>query len=823
MMMQRLVLVFILASLGVIHSRGPRGGCPSACRCEGDGRLRRVDCVDLGLSVVPSNLSGFTSYLDLSLNKLSALPAHAFASLHNLQELRLAGNGLTDVPKDAFAGLINLKVLMLQNNHLQQVPPEALENLRNLQSLRLDANSLSRLPASSLRGLASLRHLWLDDNLLSELPVGALSALPGLQAVTLALNNITRIPDRAFHSLRQLVVLHLHDNQIHSLGESCFSGLHNLETLDLSSNRLDSFPAAIRSLISLKELNLHSNNIKAIPEYSFIGNPSLETINIQNNPVQTVGGSAFQQLAELRTLSLSGTSSITAFPDLSGTNRLETLSITATHISFIPSSVCQQLPNLHKLDLSHNLIQSLPSFSGCRKLQNIDLRHNSIHQVRPETFRHMKELRSLDLTSNRLSSVSLDGLQSLTHLKLAGNLQLRAALPLHQLPRLRVAEMPFAFQCCVFLHCVRSKSLYTWNPDSVDNIKNHDPEDLTMEFSVETRPQPAVRCSPTPAPPRLCQNSSAPWLLQFSVSSISILSIAFNSLVLVSVFLSSAPKPPARRLLGVLFWLRFLAGLSGATLDVTDVRTAGCFEAPGSGVMDFLFALSSEACVFLMMAIVFEHENSMSYDFHWLKVWKRRGGVQVTSAVCCTLALAVTALPLVITGEISLSSPCVSFSHRRSVCWGYNAALVLFNAFCYLFMTVTHTFRRRHREKVTLKPPGVQDRATTRLTTFLLLTNSSLSLSATLLSFSSLLRLPSLPGPEVDEATVLLIAALPACLDPLLYMFLSPHFREELRRLLQQASYRLKTERDTGRLAESSEDAEKLSCKSMQTLVSVSL
>ncbi|XP_078139156.1 leucine-rich repeat-containing G-protein coupled receptor 5-like [Centroberyx gerrardi] len=795
-------LVFILASLGVIHGRGPRSGCPSACRCEGDGRLRRVDCVDLGLGVIPSNLSGFTSYLDLSLNELSALPAHAFASLHNLQELRLAGNGLTDVPKDAFAGLINLKVLMLQNNHLKQVPPEALENLRNLQSLRLDANFLARLPASSLRGLASLRHLWLDDNLLSELPVGALSALPALQAVTLALNNITRIPDRAFRSLRQLVVLHLHDNQIHSLGESCFDGLHNLETLDLSSNRLDSFPAAVRSLISLKELNLHSNNIKAIPEYSFIGNPSLETINIKNNPVQTVGGSAFQQLAQLRTLSLSGTSSITAFPDLSGTNRLETLSITATHISFIPSSVCQQLPDLHKLDLSHNLIQSLPSFSSCRKLQNIDLRHNSIHQVRPGTFRHMKELRLLDLTSNRLSSVSLDGLQSLTHLKLAGNLQLRAALPLHQLPRLRVAEMPFASQCCVFLHCVRSKSLHTWSPDSVDNI----------------------------TPPRLCQNSSAPRLLQFSVCSISILSIAFNFLVLVSVFLSSASKPTAQRLLGVLFWLRFLAGLSGATLDVTDVKTAGCFEAfgpwtqteaPGSGVMDFLFALSSEACVFLMMAVVFEQKNSTSRDFNWPKVWKRRGGVQVASAVCCTLALAVTALPLVITGEISLSSPCVS--HRRSVCWGYNAALLLFNAFCYLFMTVTHTFRRRHREKVTLKPPGVQDRATTKLTTFLLLTNTSLFFSATLLSFSSLLHLPSLPGPEVDEAVALLIAALPACLDPLLYMFLSPHFREELRCLLQQASYRLKTEQDTGHLAESSEDADKLSCKSMQTLVSVSL
>lgn len=41
----------------------PRG-CPARCQCEPDGRmLLRVDCADLGLSELPSNLSVFTSYL----------------------------------------------------------------------------------------------------------------------------------------------------------------------------------------------------------------------------------------------------------------------------------------------------------------------------------------------------------------------------------------------------------------------------------------------------------------------------------------------------------------------------------------------------------------------------------------------------------------------------------------------------------------------------------------------------------------------------------------------------------------------------------------
>ncbi|KAM7397217.1 hypothetical protein PAMP_020207 [Pampus punctatissimus] len=171
--------------------------------------LQRVDCVDVSLRDVPSNLSSFTS------------------------SLRLAGNNLTEIPKDAFTGLINLRELTLQNNHLKRVPSEALENLRNLRSLRLDANFISRLPAGSFRGLSSLRHLWLDDNILTGVPVVALSELSQLQALTLALNNIRHVPDRAFVFLHQLVALHLHDNRIRSLGSRCFDGLNNLEILFL--------------------------------------------------------------------------------------------------------------------------------------------------------------------------------------------------------------------------------------------------------------------------------------------------------------------------------------------------------------------------------------------------------------------------------------------------------------------------------------------------------------------------------------------------------------------------------------------------------------
>uniref|UniRef100_A0A3P9NFV8 Leucine rich repeat containing G protein-coupled receptor 5 n=1 Tax=Poecilia reticulata TaxID=8081 RepID=A0A3P9NFV8_POERE len=335
--------------------------CPGRCRCEGDGLLHRVDCSDLGLREIPSNLSVFTSYLDLSMNNLTVMTSGALSNLHFLEELRLAGNDLSFVPRGAFSGLYNLKVLMLQNNQLRSVPAEAFTNLHNLQSLRLDANHISGVPPGCFFGLRSLRHLWLDDNALTDVPVKALGELPTLQAMTLALNHIAHIPDHAFSKLGRLVVLHLNNNRIVSMGNNCFHGLHSLETLDLNYNSLVEFPTAVRSLSHLKELGFHSNNIQSIPERAFTGNPSLISLLFYDNPIQSVGRSAFQNLPELRTLTVTG-----------------------ARITSLPSSMCEQLPNLQLL-----------IFCVCS-----------------------------DLSSNQLSSLPLTGLQSLTRIRLVGNDQL---------------------------------------------------------------------------------------------------------------------------------------------------------------------------------------------------------------------------------------------------------------------------------------------------------------------------------------------------------------------------------------------------------------
>ncbi|XP_067346854.1 leucine-rich repeat-containing G-protein coupled receptor 5-like isoform X2 [Channa argus] len=863
--------------------RTGQAGCPGRCRCEVDGLLHRVDCSDLGLLEIPSNLSIFTSYLDLSMNNLTVLSGVGLSSLHFLEELRLAGNDLSLIPRGAFAGLYNLKVLMLQNNQLRSVPAEAFNNLHNLQSLRLDANHISTVPVGCFSGMRSLRHLWLDDNSLTEVPVEALSELPTLQAMTLALNHISHVPDYAFSKLGRLVVLHLNNNRIVSMGTNCFHGLRSLETLDLNYNSLVEFPTAIRSLSHLKELGFHSNNIQSIPEHAFTGNPSLITIFFYNNPIQSVGSSAFQNLPELRTLSLNGAADLTEFPDLTGTKSLESLTITGARITSLPSSVCEQLPNLQLLDLSYNQIQTLPSFSGCENIQKIDLHNNDLEQLQENTFHGLMSLRSVDLSWNRLSSVKLNsfsalpaltkldlssnqlsslpltGLQTLTHLRLAGNNQLMELIPREDLPRIRVMELPYAFQCCAFVSCEREGggSLSWEKEEAADSTGRHptdlsspdqDWDDFLLELDDEPKPQHSVHCSPAPGPFRPCRHLLGSWLIRGSVWLIAAFSLVSNSLVVLSVFFSpTSSVTPPKLLIGLLALVNGLMGVWSGWLAAVDAWTFGSFwRYGGKWESSFLCRLSGFLCVFasqsgLFLLTVAALERCLAAAARY-KTDGSSGrslsslSVRLSIFLCFLLGLAVT-LPHLLTGHTSTSLCLPLPSSSSSSSLAFSVSLVLLDSLCFLLMTLAYTHLYCRANKA---PPASEEEVVlTRHVAWLLFSDCLLYLPVAFLSFSFLLRLPT-AGPEAAKGVLLLVAPLPACVNPLLYLLFNPLAREQLAALCKRTCGAVVPPRlhrgrggggggggAGGRLKPSpldltyDEEAEKQSCDSTQALVVV--
>ncbi|XP_072310002.1 leucine-rich repeat-containing G-protein coupled receptor 5-like [Eucyclogobius newberryi] len=866
-------------SSGVSSTAVPPGpglsGCPGRCRCEVDGLLHRVDCSDLGLQETPSNISVFTSYLDLSMNNLTTLSGGDFSNLHFLEELRLAGNDLSFIPKGAFMGLYNLKVLMLQNNQLRSIPDEAFHDLHNLQSLRLDANHISRVPGGCFSGLRSLRHLWLDDNLLTEVPVAALSELPALQAMTLALNQISLVPNHAFSKLSRLVVLHLNNNRIVSMGTNCFHGLHSLETLDLNYNSLMEFPVAIRSLKHLKELGFHSNNIQSIPEHSFTGNPSLMTIFFYDNPIQSVGRSAFRNLPELRTLSLNGAANLTEFPNLSGTASLESLTITGAKMTSLPPSVCDQLPNLELLDLSYNQLQTLPVFSGCESVQTIDLQHNEIQELEENTFHGLMSLRSLDLSWNKLSSVKpnsfsvlpaltkldlssnrivtlpLTRLHALTHLRLSGNNQLMELIPRETLPRVRVMELPYAFQCCAFVSCEQQAPVSTWRREDVDRAESRDTvllstqvdhglEDFLVEFDDEPKLQQTVHCSPTPGPFRPCVHLLGSWLIRGGVWLIAAISLVSNCLVVSSIFLAPfTMATPSKLLVGLLALVNGLLGVWSGWLAAVDAWTYGNFWRYGTAwessymcqLSGFLYTFGSQTSIFLLTVAALERCLSFSAGAH--KVEGQSGqsssvlSIRLAIFLCFLLGLVVT-LPPLVTGHSSTSLCLLLPSSASSASVAFSVFLVLLDSLCFLLMTLAYT-RLYCRTNKSLSI-SEEDGALTRHVAWLLFSDCLLFLPVAFLTFSTLLHLPA-AGPDAAKAVLLLVTPLPSCVNPLLYLLFNPLARDELASLAKHTCGTMSTQLSfRSRAAKGScmsssldvkhdEDAEKQSCDSTQALV----
>uniref|UniRef100_A0A8C1P8B5 Leucine-rich repeat-containing G-protein coupled receptor 4 n=1 Tax=Cyprinus carpio TaxID=7962 RepID=A0A8C1P8B5_CYPCA len=700
--------------------------CSPLCRCDEDGG---ADCSGRGLTTVPTGLSAFTYYLDISMNNITELPANVFRNLPYLEEL------------------------MLQNNQLKTVPSAALKNLHALQSLRLDANHITSVPEDSFEGLQQLRHLWLDDNSLTEVPIGPLRHQTNLQALTLALNRITHIPDDAFANLSSLVVLHLHNNRIQEIGKNCFNGLDNLETLDLNFNNLKTFPEAIQTLPKLKELGFHSNNIASIPEGAFQRNSLLRTIHLFDNPLSFVGTTAFQNLSDLHSLMLRGASMMQDFPSLTGTINLESLTLTGTKIRSIPADLCEDLTVLRTL-------LDLVSFQGCVRLQDISLQHNQIQQIDRGTFQGMTSLRldlsrnqikfihrdaflslsaltNLDLSLNSLASVPTTGLSALNQLKLTGNVELRNGLMSKNFfPKYQTIQK--TFECWMI-------RLTVWFICLVALLFNC--LVLAATFSPRTSPH---------SPARL------------------LVALLASANLLTGVYVA------ALTLLDAVTWGLF------AEYGVWWETGTGC------QVVGFLAVFSSEWAVLLLALAAVERclavRALMGKAGALRSSGQRRERLRRFGITALLLGLvSVAAACLSLYHGSAMGSPlCLPFSGGPGPGLGFTMALVLMNTLAYLLSAVVYMRLYCRLGRAQLADP--EQAGSVRHIAWLIFTNCIFFCPVAAFSFAPLLAGTSnaVGGPEMAKSVTLIFFPLSACLNPVLYVCFSPSFRYDWLRLRGQ-------------------------------------
>ncbi|KAJ8778520.1 hypothetical protein J1605_013489 [Eschrichtius robustus] len=331
---------------------------------------------------------------------------------------------------------------------------------------------------------------------------------------------------------------------------------------------------------------------------------------------------------------------------------------------------------------------------------------------------------------------------------------------------------------------------------------------LSSPASPAQAPQhtrPALRGCSAPSSARSGKRTSAPggagpfkpcehlfesWGVRLAVWAVVLLSVLCNGLVLLSLSAAGpGPLPPVKFVVGAIAGANTLTGLSCGLLASVDALTFGRFaeygarweSGPGCRATGFLAVLGSEASV-LLLTLAAVHCSVAVACVRARGKAPAPGSLRAGALGCLVLAGLAAALPLASVGEYGASPLCLPYAppDSRPAALGFAVALVMLNAIC--FLAVAAAYVRLSCDLPRAELEAVWDCAAVRHVACLTFADGLLYCPVAFLSLASALGLFPVT-PEAVKSVLLLVLPLPACLNPLLYLLFSPHFREDLRRL----------------------------------------
>ncbi|TWW56381.1 leucine-rich repeat neuronal protein 1 isoform X1 [Takifugu flavidus] len=369
--MHFVVLFFLLALVTLlVHARvgGASEGstCPLQCVCETRPwytpqsvyhQAKTVDCNELRLQRVPTNISSDTQLLLLQRNNISSITTE-LQSLSNLTELDLSQNHFTQVRSMGLSSLSQLVTLYLEENHMEELDDFGLMNLTCLEELYINHNRISSIGPKAFAGLSNLLRLHLNSNRLVAINSQWFESLPSLEILMIGENPILGLEDKNFLPLSRLHSLVLAGMGLNSVPSAVFHGLDYLESLSFYDNRLRSVPRdALSALPNLKFLDLNRNPISRIQHGDFQNFQHLEELSLNNmEELLIVERFAFQNLPDMVKLELNSNPQLSyihpqAFRYLPS---LRTLFLHNNQLSFLSGAIFSSLPSLEEVSLHSN-------------------------------------------------------------------------------------------------------------------------------------------------------------------------------------------------------------------------------------------------------------------------------------------------------------------------------------------------------------------------------------------------------------------------------------------------------------------------------------
>ncbi|KAJ8383456.1 hypothetical protein AAFF_G00220520 [Aldrovandia affinis] len=289
-----------------------QGSCSSVQKkvaCE--VKCLTADCSHLNLKAVPSDLPTNITRLDVSHNRLIALPGASLTLYPRLLSLDASFNSITRLEANLCLALPLLWALDVQHNEVHLLTEKDLLDCSNLTHLNLSSNRL-KLQGETFRPLQRLTVLDVSANGLTSAQLGSSPQLLSLKTLCLSGNAIKTIKskDLSYLSNSSLHTLKLSSLPLKTVEAGCFQPIRGLHTLVMDGSKLSiQLIAKLSQELSgtgIRSLSLRNAKLVTLTNATFTGlqNTNLTSLDLSGNGLVSMYGSPFQWFGTLETLSL---------------------------------------------------------------------------------------------------------------------------------------------------------------------------------------------------------------------------------------------------------------------------------------------------------------------------------------------------------------------------------------------------------------------------------------------------------------------------------------------------------------------------------------
>ena len=167
-----------------------------------------------GLTEVPTNIPGGTTFVNLDNNKIKKILTDAFLNLVNCKKLFISNNDITEIESGAFRSMVKLTELGLGYNILEKLRSDMFSGLPALEILRLNQNKLDNVVANTFSGHNSLYELDISENAIRVLRRDMFKGMPSLSKLHIEENLIQTISLQVFVDLQRPLLLAVSDPRV---------------------------------------------------------------------------------------------------------------------------------------------------------------------------------------------------------------------------------------------------------------------------------------------------------------------------------------------------------------------------------------------------------------------------------------------------------------------------------------------------------------------------------------------------------------------------------------------------------------------------------